>query len=142
VQVLNARFERDTHNFGCLTKLHQIGTITNYIVAFDKLAIHTKGQTNSFFGEYFINDLKKAIRAHVMMQCPQKWLEACDRAKEAKIAINAKIKRHVFTTCPNPPPSTTPTHPTYNQITTTNYLLKRWKNVNTLVFAIIVMIDI
>jgi hypothetical protein len=43
-----------------------------------------------------------------MMQHPQTWLEACDRAKEVEIVINAQTKRPLFTTHPNPPMETTP----------------------------------
>jgi pentose-5-phosphate-3-epimerase len=70
----------------------------NYITTFEQLVILTKGLSNLFFKECFISDLKEAIQAHIMMQHPKTWLEACDRAKEANIVINAQAKRHLFNT--------------------------------------------
>jgi hypothetical protein len=90
-------------------KLCQTITIMEYITTFEQLAICTEGQFDLFFKECFISGLKDAIKAHVMMQHPQTWLEACDRAKEVEIVINAQIKRHLFNTHPNPPMETT--HP-------------------------------
>jgi hypothetical protein len=49
-----------------------------------------------------------------MMQHPQTWLEACDRAKEVEIVINAQTKRPLFTTHPTPLWKLPPTHPTHN----------------------------
>jgi hypothetical protein len=102
VQILSTRFECDTHRLGCLTKLCQTSTIMEYITAFEQLAILTEGQSDLFFKECFMNGLKDAIKAHVMMQCPQTWFEACDKFREAKIVINAQFKRHLFNTHPNP----------------------------------------
>jgi hypothetical protein len=39
---------------------------------------------------------------------PKTWLEACDRAKEVEIVINAQTKRPLFTTHPSPLVVTTP----------------------------------
>jgi hypothetical protein len=43
-----------------------------------------------------------------MMKHPQTWLEAYDRAKEAKIVINSQLKKNVFNMFPNTPMETTP----------------------------------
>ena len=49
-QFMNAiydRFDRDTHYLDRLTRFHQIGTVTEFIVFFKQLAIHTKDLNDS-----------------------------------------------------------------------------------------------
>jgi len=54
--------------------------------------------------------LKESIKAHVMMQHPQTWLESCERIKGVEIVINAKIEKPLITTFPNPSVVTTPNY--------------------------------
>lgn len=51
MKAIYARFERDTHYLGRLTKLRQIGTVADFLTAFEQLAIRTEGFTNSFYKE-------------------------------------------------------------------------------------------
>jgi hypothetical protein len=71
VKILSCHFECDTHHLGRLIKLHQTGTIMEYITGFELLHIHIEGQSNLFLKECFIGGLKDEIKAHVMMQIPQ-----------------------------------------------------------------------
>jgi len=61
----------------------------DYITSFEQLAICTEAQYDSFFKECFISGFKEEIQARDIMQHPHTWLEACDRAKEDEIVINA-----------------------------------------------------
>jgi hypothetical protein len=63
VKSIYADFERHTKYLGWLTKLCQTGTVEDFIAAFNKLEIHTKGMIDSFFKECFISDAKEEIRA-------------------------------------------------------------------------------
>jgi hypothetical protein len=76
VAELYDRFDSDTHNLGHLTKLNQFGTMEDFIVTFEHLDFRTKGMSDAFFREFFISGLKYEIHAHVLMACPQTWLEA------------------------------------------------------------------
>jgi hypothetical protein len=73
-----------------LTKLKQLGTVEDYISAFEQLDFQIEGMSDTFFRECFIIVLKDNIQAHVLMARPQTWLEATHRAKKAQ---------HVVTTC-------------------------------------------
>jgi hypothetical protein len=66
------------------------------MVAFEKLTIHTKNLTFSFYKECFISGLKEEIREQVRMYHPTTWLEATQRALEAEIIINAQTKKPTF----------------------------------------------
>ena len=63
-------FDTDTNNLGRLTKLKQLGTVEDFIAAFEHLAFRTEGMIDAFFRECFINGLKEEIRAHVLMDRP------------------------------------------------------------------------
>jgi hypothetical protein len=54
-KVVCACFDRESHFLDRITKLHQIGSVTNFITTFEQLAIRTKGLSNSFYLECFIN---------------------------------------------------------------------------------------
>jgi hypothetical protein len=69
-----ARFDRESHFLGRLTKLKQTGSVTDFITTFEQLAIHTKGLSDDFYLESFINGLKDSFKAHVCMHHPITWL--------------------------------------------------------------------
>jgi hypothetical protein len=56
--------------------------VEDFIVAFEGLDFRTKGMSDAFFRECFINGLKDEIQAHVLMAQPQIWVEATKRDKE------------------------------------------------------------
>jgi hypothetical protein len=43
------RFDTDTNHLGHLTKLKQLGTVEDFIVAFEGLAFRTEGMFDAFF---------------------------------------------------------------------------------------------
>jgi hypothetical protein len=90
---------------GRLTKLRQTGMIKEYIVAFEKLAIHTKNLADVFYIECFISGLKEAIQAYVQGHHPPNWMEACHRALDVEVIINSQNPRSTFTTKSKPVPS-------------------------------------
>jgi hypothetical protein len=49
VVELYDRFDIDTHFLGHLTKLKQVGTMEEFIAAFEQLAFRTKGMSDTFF---------------------------------------------------------------------------------------------
>jgi hypothetical protein len=65
-----ARFDRESHFLGNLTKLHQTGSVSDFITTFEQLAIRTEGLSDEFHLECFISGLKDAIKAHVSMHHP------------------------------------------------------------------------
>jgi hypothetical protein len=67
---------------GRLKKLKQLGTVEDFIAAFDQLAFRTKGMSDAFFRECFISGLKDDIRAHVLMAWPQSWVDALKEIKK------------------------------------------------------------
>jgi hypothetical protein len=73
-KVICARFDRESHILGNLTKLCQIGSIQDFIMTFEQLAIRTEGLSDEFYLECFISGLKEAIRAHVSKRDPTTWL--------------------------------------------------------------------
>lgn len=80
----------------------QIGSVTEFIVVFDQLVIHSEGLTYAFYIECFINGLKEVIIAHVRMQHPATWLEACDQALQVEVLLNTQPTRPSFTPCAQP----------------------------------------
>jgi hypothetical protein len=74
-------FDTDTNHLGHLTKLKQLGTVEDFIAAFECLTFRTEGMSDAFFRECFISGLKDEIRAHVLMARPQIWVEATKRDK-------------------------------------------------------------
>jgi hypothetical protein len=70
VAELYERFDTETNLLGRLTKLKQLGTVEDFIVAFEHLAFRIEGMFDAFFRECFISSLKDEIRAHVPMARP------------------------------------------------------------------------
>jgi hypothetical protein len=75
---------------GRLTKLKQLGTVEDFIVAFEHLSFRTEGMSDAFFHECFISGLKDEICTHVLMAQPESWVEATKRAKEAQQVVSAQ----------------------------------------------------
>ena len=67
ITELYERFDTDTNHLGRLTKLNKLGTVEDFIAAFEHLAFRTEGMTDAFFGECFICGLKEEIWAHFLM---------------------------------------------------------------------------
>ena len=76
MKALCARFDKESHFLGRLTKLRQIGSIDEFIVAFEYFVIWTEDLSYAFYTKCFISGRKDAIHAHVCMQRPTNWLEA------------------------------------------------------------------
>lgn len=64
-KALMDHFDQESDFLGHLTKLRRIGTINEYIVAFEALAFCTGGLHDEFYVECFVSGLKEAIEAHV-----------------------------------------------------------------------------
>jgi hypothetical protein len=64
-----------------------MGSVLDFIVAFEQLAIKTEGLFDEFYLECFISGLKEAIRAHVSMHNPTTWLHACQLALEVETIL-------------------------------------------------------
>ena len=84
------RFDHESNFLGRLTKLRQIGTINDYITAFEKLAFHTVGLGDEFYLECFISGPKDAIQAHVRMHHLATWMEACTKSIKMGHALAAQ----------------------------------------------------
>jgi hypothetical protein len=108
---LYERFDTDTNHLGCLTKLKQLGTIEDFIAAFESLTFRTEGMTDAFFQECFISGLKEEIRAHVLMARPTTWVEANKKAKEAQQIVSSQNRKPSFIPRPKPVNPTTPSFP-------------------------------
>jgi hypothetical protein len=110
VAELYDRFDSDTHHLGCLTKLKYSGIVEDFIFSFEHLAFKTEGISDVFFRECFISGLKDEICAHVLMECPQTWLEATQRAKEEQYIVSSQTRKPSFPPLPKPtnyaPPAT------------------------------------
>jgi hypothetical protein len=65
---------------GLHTKSHKIGTIKEYIVAFDSFEIKTKHLANEIFNKLFISGFKEQIKSHIEMNHPATLLEASQLA--------------------------------------------------------------
>jgi hypothetical protein len=70
--------------------LKQLGTMEDFIAAFEHLAFRTEGMSDAFFRECFISGLKDEIQAHVLMDQPQSWVEATKRDKEAQQVVSSQ----------------------------------------------------
>jgi hypothetical protein len=64
-----------------------------------------------FFRECFISGLKDEICAHVLMACPQIWLEATQRANEAQHIVSSQTHKPSFPPHPKPTNFTPPETP-------------------------------
>jgi hypothetical protein len=102
VAELYDRFDSDTHHLGCFTKLKESRTVKHFIVAFEHLAFITKGMSDAFFRECFINGPKDEICAHVLMASPQTWLEATQQAKEDQHIVSSQTHKPSFPPRPKP----------------------------------------
>jgi hypothetical protein len=111
VAELYERFDTDTNHLGHLKKLKQLGTIEDFIVAFECLDFRTEGMSNAFFQECFINGFKDEIRAHVLMAWPQIWVEDTKRDKEAQQVVSSQNEKPSFIPRPKPINPTTPSTP-------------------------------
>jgi len=103
----------ESHFWGCLTKLHQEGTVDEFIAAFEQLLIHTNGFSNAFYTKCFISGLKPAIQAYVRMHHPPTWLAACERATKAEKIVNAQNICSSFTPCEHQFQPNLPTQPNW-----------------------------
>jgi hypothetical protein len=92
-----ACFDMESHLLGRLIKLKQIGSVTDFITAFEQLDIRTEDLLDEFYIVCFINQLKDTIKAHVCMHHPVTWLQACQLAREAETILQAQPMR--TTTC-------------------------------------------
>jgi hypothetical protein len=108
---LYERFETDTNYLGHLTKLKQLGTVEDFIVAFECLAFRAEGMTNAFFRECFISGLKEEIRVDVLMAQPSSWVEATKKDKEAQQVVSSQNRKPSFIPRPKPVNPTTPSAP-------------------------------
>jgi hypothetical protein len=90
VVELYERFDTDTNHLGHLTKLKQLGTVEDFIAAFEHLDFRTEGMTDVFFRECFISGLKEEIQAHVLMARPSSWVEATKKSKEAQQVVSSQ----------------------------------------------------
>ena len=79
-----------------LTKVRQTGTVDEYITAFEALAFRTWGLSDVFYMECFINSLKEAIKAQVLLHHPPTWTEACKVACNVERALAAQYSRPKF----------------------------------------------
>jgi hypothetical protein len=104
-------FDIDTNHLGCLTKMKQLGTVEDFIAAFERLDFRIEGMSDAFFRECFISGLKDEIRAHVLMAQPKSWVEATKRAKEAQQVVSSQNRKSSFIPRPKPVNSTTPSAP-------------------------------
>jgi hypothetical protein len=111
VAELYERFDTDTNHLGHLTKLKQLGTVEDFIAAFERLAFRTEGMSDAFFRECFISGLKDEIRAHVLMARPESWVEATKRDKEAQQVVSSQNRKPSFIPRPKPVNPTTPSAP-------------------------------
>jgi hypothetical protein len=111
VAELYERFDIDTNHLGFLKKMKQLGTMEDFIAAFERLTFRTEGMSDAFFQECFINSLKDEIRAHVLMARLESWVEDTKRAKEAQQVVSSQNYKPSFIPCPKPINPTTPSAP-------------------------------
>lgn len=83
------RFDWESNFLDCLIKLQKIGIVKEYIAAFEKLATKTDGLGDEFYLKYFISGLKEAIQTQIYKHHPPTSLDACRKALDLEITINA-----------------------------------------------------
>ena len=93
---LYERFDTGTNHLGRLKKLKPLGTVEEFIVAFECLDFRTEGMSDAFFQDCFISGLKNEIWAHVLMAQPQSWLEATKRERRTQNYIFSKPKTLLY----------------------------------------------
>jgi hypothetical protein len=125
VAEIYEHFDTDTNHLGRLTKLKQLGTVEDFIAAFERLAFRTEGMSDAFFRECFISGLKDEIWAHVLMAWPESWVEATKRAKEAQQVVSAQNHKPSFIPRPKPVNPTTPSAPLKIQKLTRDEMVER-----------------
>jgi hypothetical protein len=111
VEKLYECFDTDTNHLGHLKKLKQSETMEDFITSFEHLDFRTEGMSDAFFRECFISGLKDEIRAHVLMDWPQSWMEDTKRAKEAQQVLSSQNWKPSFIPCTKPVNPTTPSPP-------------------------------
>jgi len=104
-------FDTDINQLGRLTKLKQLGTVEDFMVAFECLAFRIEGMTDAFSRECFISGLKEEIWAHVLMAQPSSWVKATKKDKEAQQFISSQNCKPSFIPHPKPINPTTPFAP-------------------------------
>jgi hypothetical protein len=97
----------------------------DFITAFECLDFRTKGMFDDFFWECFISGLKDEICAHVLMACPQIWVEDTKRAKEAQQIVSSQTRKPSFLPHPKPTTSTPPSTPLKIQKLTQEEMVER-----------------
>jgi hypothetical protein len=125
VADLYEHFDIDTNHLGCLKKLKQSRTMEDFIAAFERLTFWTEGMSDAFFRWCFISGLKDDIRAHVLMDWPQSWVEATKRDKEAKQIISFQNQKPSFIPRTKPVNPTTPSAPLKIQKLTRDEMAER-----------------
>jgi hypothetical protein len=125
VAKLYERFDIDTNHLGRLTKLKQLGTVEDFIAAFERLAFRTEHMSDAFFRECFISGLKDEIQAHVLMARPKSWVEATKRAKESQQIVSSQNRKPSFIPRPKLVNLTTPSAPLKIQKLTRAEMAKR-----------------
>jgi hypothetical protein len=125
VAELYERFDTDTNHLGHLKNMKQLGTVEDFIAAFENLAFRTEGMSDAFFRECFISGLKDEIRAHVLMAQPESWVEATKRDKEAQQVVSSQNRKPSFIPCPKPVNPTAPFAPLKIQKLTRDEMAER-----------------
>jgi hypothetical protein len=64
--------------------------VEDFIATFERLDFDTEGMSDALFQECFISGLKDYIRAHVLMDQPQIWVEDTKRDKEAQNVVSSQ----------------------------------------------------
>jgi hypothetical protein len=111
VEEIYECFDTDTNHFGHLTNLKQSGTMEDFITAFEHLDFWIEGLSNVFFQECLISGLKDEIRAHVLMNWPQSWVEANKRATKSQQVVSSQNRKPSFIPRTKPVNPTTPYAP-------------------------------
>jgi hypothetical protein len=104
-------FDTDTNHLGHLMNMKQLGTVEEFIVAFECLDFRAEGMSDAIFQECFISGLKDEIRAHVLMAQPESWVEATKSTKEAQQVVSSQNRKSSFIPHPKPVNPTTPSAP-------------------------------
>jgi hypothetical protein len=84
--------------------------VEDIIATFERLDFRTEGMYDAFFQECFISGLKDEIHSHVLMDCPQSWVESTKIDKESQQVVSYQNKKPSFIPHTKPitptPPST------------------------------------
>jgi hypothetical protein len=99
-KVVCARFDKEYHFLGWLTKLKQTRLVEKFITAFEQLDIITKGLSYEFYLECFLSGLKHSIRAHFCVHYPINWLHAWKLSLQDDAILHSPLLRYAV---PNRP---------------------------------------